>query len=322
MGRISVISYSPSDFLEEAETTLGHCRDLVEKFPVTWINIVDPDNRIARELETLFSLHPLSVEDAMSPEMPPKVETYEDYLFIVARTINWAEEISTEPLSIFLSKKYLITVHHRVFPQLEDSRIRLRRKSPKLLHSGPDFLCYTILDALVDSYFPHLDRLGDVIDELEDRALSEPTKETASTIHAVKRDLMRLRAALRPQRDAFTMLARSEIGFFKKETITYLRNVFDHTIVTLDMLDNYRELASSLMEVYLTSVSNSTNEVMKVLTVIATIMLPLSLVASVYGMNFQYMPFLDSPLGFWASVALMVAIAAAMLGYFWRKGWV
>jgi len=320
MARIEVIAFTPTDFIEETDVTVGRCRELVEKYSVTWVNIVDPDGRTLQELETLFNFHPLALEDSMNQNLTPKVELYEDVAFIVARTIVWAEEIETDQLSLFVGKKFVVTIHDKVFPQLEDIRIRLRKKNPRLLKSGADFLAYTILDVIVDSYFPHLDRMQDIIDALEERALKDPGRETANTIHQFRRDLLVLRNSLRPQRDALAQLSRAELPMFRKETREYLRDVYDHMIQTLDTLDTLREVSSGLMEVYLTVVSNSMNEIMKTLTIIATIMLPLSLIASAYGMNVAF-PGKEDPSGFYVSMGLMAAVGVAMVYWFRRRKW-
>jgi len=320
MVRVEVMAYTPTDLLEEHDVTVGRCRELVEKYSVVWVNIVDPDGRTLEELETLFGFHPLALEDSLNQDLTPKIELYDDVLFIVARTIVWAEEIETDQLSLFVSRKFVVTIHDKVFPQLEDIRIRLRKKNPRLLKAASDFLAYTILDVIVDSYFPHLDRMENIVNELEERALTDPSRHTANTIHEFRRDLLLLRNALRPQREAFAQLSRADLPMFRKETRNYLRDVYDHMIRTLDTLDTLREVSSGLMEVYLTVVNNNMNEIMKTLTIIATIMLPLSLVASVYGMNVVY-PGTGDVMGFYSATAIMLLIAVAMLFWFRRRKW-
>ena len=320
MVRVEVIAYTPTEFLEETDVTIGRCRELAEFYKVTWVNVVDPDARTVEELETLFGLHPLALEDAQNQDLPPRVDVYDDVVFVVARTIVWAEELDTDQLSLFIAKKFIVTIHDKVFPQLEESRIRLRKKDPRLLKSGTDFLAYSILDDLVDSYFPHLDRLQNIVDELEEKALAEPVRETANTIHQFRRDLLILRNDLRPQRDAFAELARGELTGFRKETREYFRDVYDHMIQTLDRLDTLREVSAGLMEVYLTVVSNSLNEVMKTLTVIATIILPLGLIASAYGMNVAF-PGKEDFSGFIVSLVLMGIVVVVMVMFFRRRKW-
>src|SRR5437899_9103800 len=223
MVRLQVIAYTPADFLEEPDTTIGRCRELVEKYAVTWVNVVDPDERTLDELETLFGFHPLALEDAQNQDLHPKVEVYDDTVFVVVRTIVWTEEIETDQLSIFLGRKFVVTIHDKVFPQLEDIRIRLRKKTPRLLKAGADFLAYTILDVLVDSYFPHLDRFQSLLDQLEEQIVARPTGTGIAHLNDVRTDVVRLRNDLRPQRDIFGVLSRLEVPLFRKEMRNYLR---------------------------------------------------------------------------------------------------
>ena len=318
MARVDVLAYSPTEVLEESDVTVGRARELTEKFPVAWVNILDPDPRTLEELETLFGLHPLALEDSARPDTPPKVETYGDVLFAVTRTILWGEEIETDQLSMFLAKKYLITIHDKIFPQLEDVRVKIRKHAPRLLKNGPDYLCYTILDVLVDSYFPHLDRLEGIIQDIEREMVEGKVEVKIEKIHAIRTDLLLLRNALRPQRDAFTTITRLELPYFKKETRNYLRDAYDHMIRTLDTLDTYREIVTSLMEVHTTMVSNQINQVIKVLTVIFTATLPLAIVTSAYGMNVAF-PGRDSLGGFLTSLVLMGGFSVAIFWYLKQK---
>lgn len=320
MARVDVLAYSPTEVVEETDVTVGRGRELTEKYPVTWLNIVDPDSRTLEELETLFELHPLALEDSAKPDTAPKVETYGEVLFAVTRTIVWGEEIATDQLSLFLSKKYVITIHDKIFPQLEDVRVKIRRKAPRVMKGGPDYLCYTILDVLIDSYFPHLDRLEDVIRDAEEQVVESPTKVGIAKIHEIRTDLVLLRNALRPQRDAFTTITRLELPYFKKETRNYLRDVYDHMIRVLDTLDAYRELTTGLMELQATLVSNQLNEVIKVLTIIFTLTIPIALITSALGMNVLY-PGFGTPEGLYGSIALMVGATLGIAWYLRRKGW-
>jgi magnesium transporter len=320
MVRVEVIAYTPTEFLEEYDVTIARCRELLETHAVTWVNVVDPDPGTVEELETRFGLHPLALEDAQNQDLAPKVELYDTTVFIVARTIVWTEELDTDQLSVFVAGKFLVTIHDKVFPQLEATRIRVRKRDPRILKSGPDFLAYTILDDLVDSYLPHLDRLQNILDELEEKALEDPSRETANTIHRFRRDLLVLRNQLRPQRDAFAQLSRTDLVVFRKETRNYLRDIYDHMIQALDRIDTLREVSSGLMEVYLSVVNNSLNEVMKTLTIIATVFLPLGLIASAYGMNVAF-PGKEQWTGLLFALVLMAFVGAVMVMFFRRRKW-
>jgi len=319
--RADVIAYSPTEVLEESDVTVGRAREITEKYPTTWIDIIDPEPHLLQELEALFGLHPLALEDAGRVDTPPKVDTYGDVLFLVARTIVWSEEIETDQLSLFLSKRFVVTIHDKVFPQLEDVRVKIRRRAPRLMKAGSDFLSYTILDTLVDSYFPHLDRMEGIINSLEVELIERTAEPRGiAKLHAIRSDLLLLRNALRPQRDAFASLARLELPLFKKETRDYLRDVYDHMIRVLDTLDTYREIVASLMEVQSTLVSNSINEVIKVLTVIFTVTLPLAILTSAFGMNVDF-PGRDNTLGLAFALLIMAAATGLMVLFLRRRHW-
>src|SRR6266566_1437265 len=277
MVRVQVIAYTPTEVIEEADATVGRCRELLEKYAVTWV-------------------------------------------FVVARTIVWAEDIDTDQLSLFLGRKFIVTVHDKVLSQLEDVRIGLRKKNPRMLKAGADFLAYTILDVLVDSYFPHLDRFQSLLDQLGDEIVRRPSGEGITRLHELRTDIVRLRNTLRPQRDLFGLLTRLEIPLFHKETRNYLRDVQDHMISALDTLDANREIAASLMEVQATLVSNEVNEVIKVLTVLFTVTLPIALVSSAFGMNVAFFGF-NQPEGLYLALALMIAPTLALVVWMRRKGW-
>ncbi|HEY7588145.1 MAG TPA: magnesium/cobalt transporter CorA [Thermoplasmata archaeon] len=320
MVRVEVVAYSPTEFLEETDVSVGRCRDLLERFHVTWVNIVDPDGRTLEELETLFGFHPLALEDAATADLPPKVEVYDEVVFVVARTIVWAEEIETDQLSMFVGPRFVVTLHDRIFPQLEDVRIRLRKKTPRLIKAGSDFLAYSILDMIVDSYFPHLDRFQDILDSLEDEIVEQSTGVGINKVHDIRVDLTLIRNALRPQRDLYGTIARLEIPTFRRETRNYLRDVQDHMIRVLDTLDTYREVAVSLMEVGATLASNQMNQVIKVLTVLFTITIPLTIVTSAFGMNVSF-PGFNAPEGLYIAMSMMILPTLVLFVWLWRKGW-
>ncbi len=322
MPSIEVLAFSPEEALEERGVSLARCKELMGQFPASWVNIVDLDDATAAQLEVEFGLHPLALEDALHRGQTPKVDDYGNVLFIVARVIEQGpEEIETSQLSLFLSPNFVITIHRRPLPQLDVVKEKIHKRAPRTISGGTDYLTYRLLDAIVDSYFPFLDHIEDTIEELEEEVMEDPTRDTLDRIHAIKGDLITLRRAMRPQRDAIGTLQRGEYAQFSPDTRTFLRDVNDHMLRVLDLLDSYRELTSALLEVYLSNISNSTNEVMKVLTIMATIVLPLTLIAGIYGMNFQNMPELASPYGYFGVLALMGLVALGMVVYFRRKGW-
>jgi len=304
--------------VEDEDATPGHCRELVEKFPVTWIDISGLDDKLALEFETLFGFHHLALEDAMHTVQEAKVEPYDNFAYIVTKLINWAEEIRTAQLSIFIAKNFVMTVHDGPITEIENLKVRLRKKSPRLVKGGADYLCYSILDSIVDSYLPHLDHFSDVLDELEDQIVEKPDRTTIRRSHDVKRDLLLIRNQLRPQRDAFAVLARGELPYFRKEVRNYLRDVYDHMIRTLDALDTYRDIAVNLLEVHAQLIANQLNEVIKVLTILFTLTIPMTVIAGFYGMNVGF-PGRDSEIGFLSSLVLAFGLTGAVIVYMRMK---
>ena len=321
MVRVDVFAYSEEKILEESQVTLGRARELLDDYTVTWINIVDADERTLQELETLFGLHPVALEDASENDAAPKVEIYDHVLYIVTRTILWGAELDTDQLSLFLSKHFLITMHDREFPQLDTVRKMIRMKDPRLLKGAPGFLAYLVLDVIVDSYTPVLEKIEGMIEKLEDEIIRNPAGAPIGRVHSLRTDLLQIRRRLRPQRESFSQLLRVELPFFRKETRNYLRDVYDQMLTSLDILDTQRETVTSLMELQATLMGSSANAAMKALTAVATIMLPLTLIAGVFGMNVAFFGAENSQLGFFIALAAMAVTAGLTVLWIRRKGW-
>ena len=290
---------------------------------------VDIDSRSDAEwslLEDPFGFHPLAIEDTRSPESRVKVEEYQDYLFIVARSVRFAMwtpapyDIALFNTYLFLGRNYLVTVRGEESPAVVAVVARLEG-APELMSRGVDHVAYMLLDALVDSYFPLLDEIDTFVDELENAIFREPGVNTMERIFALKRSLLSLRRHLAPMREVTATLANRPSTYLTPDTQVYFRDVHDHVVRQVESVETFRDMVSAAMEAYLTTVSNRTNEVIKALSVIATVVLPPTLVASIYGMNFGWMPGLHHPLGFWLALASMVAISGAFLLYLWWKGW-
>jgi len=329
-ARIRVFSYD-GDSLEEAEVT--RAEDLAawrSRRSVTWVDVdgLEDPERIG-QVAQVFGLHGLAVQDVLNPIQRPKAEHYGDCLFVVCRMLLPAEQgLASEQLSLFLGPDFVLTFQQRQPGDcLEPVRRRLRSGEGRLRRMGPDFLAWALLDAVVDGYFPLLESFGERLDDLEDTIIDRPTSDCIPAIHQVKRDLLSLRRAAFPLRDALASLLRDESPRITAETRMYLRDCLDHSFQVLDMIETYREIVAGLMEAYQSSVGNRLNAVMKVLTIIATLFMPLSFLAGVYGMNFDTsaspfnMPELSWRYGylfFWA-VALM--LAGGMLWWFRRQGW-
>jgi magnesium transporter len=319
--RVDVVAYSPSEVIEEAHVTLERCVELTEKYPATWVDIVDLDPKDSANLERLFALHPLALEDSLEPQLA-RLDEYDNELFLITKVIDWRDEIIPDQLSIFLSKKFVITIHGTELPQVNEVKQRVRKASPRLLKGGPDYLCLNILDAVVDSYTPILDRLGDFMDELEEAVVDHPHKDILNQIHRARRSVLQLRKEISPQREALHSLWRAELPYVKKETRSYIRDVYDHVVQFLEYLETYRELTADVYEIYLSTVQLNLNEVIRFLTVTGTIMLTLALIASLWGMNFALLPLAGDPWGFWYMVLSMVGLTGGLALYFHRRGWI
>jgi len=258
----------------------------------------------------------------------PKVERYEDCLFLVARMMSLGERLDSEQISIYLGSGFVLTFQERVGDCLDPVRHRIREGAGRIRSQGADYLAYALLDAVIDHYFPVLEELGERLEALEDEVLRHPSPAVISRIHAAKRDLLALRRVVWPQRESLHWLLREPIPLLAEDTRLHLRDCYDHVAHVMDMVETFRELASGLVDAYQSSLSNRMNEVMKVLTIIATIFIPLSFLAGLYGMNFSAesspwnMPELRFYFGYPLALALMAVVAGVMLIYFRRKGWI
>jgi magnesium transporter len=267
------------------------------------------------------------MEDVLNVTQRPKVDEYDGNHYVVARMPVTEEHLATEQLSIFLGKDFVVTFQEQPGDCLDGIRARIRSGRPRLRKGGPDYLLYTILDAVVDAYFPLLESVGQMLEDLEKDILERTEQRQIEELHALKRDLVTLRRYLTPLRDLNAHLVRPDIDLLEEKTQLYMRDCYDHSVSALSMVESYRDIASGLMELYLSMVSHRMNEVMKVLTVIATLFIPLSFIAGLYGMNFDpqvspwNMPELGWRWGYPAVLALMAACAGGMLLYFRQKGW-
>ncbi|MBI4183518.1 MAG: magnesium/cobalt transporter CorA [Proteobacteria bacterium] len=326
---ITVIGYGPDEIVERANPEPAELSSLIGRWPVLWVNVDGlGDVEAIRRVGETFGLHPLALEDVVNVHQRPKVEEYADHLYLVARMPRMGSALETEQVSLFLGRGFVLTFQERVGDCFDPVRQRLRAGRGRSRSAGPDYLAYALLDAIVDSFFPILERYGERVEELEDAVLAEPEIQVMADIHDAKRDLLLLRRAIWPQRDAISTLIRDDSPHVTRETRVFLRDCYDHTVQLIDVVETYREIASGLVEIYLSSLSARLNEVMKVLTVIATVFIPLSVIASIYGMNFDReaspwnMPELGWYWGYPFALGLMAAVGGGLLLHFWRKGWV
>jgi magnesium transporter len=325
---IRVMGYGP-DRLEELEVgDVAELAGLRGRWPVMWVNVegVGHADSVAA-IGEVFGLHRLSLEDVMNVHQRPKVEEYPEYLFAVTRLVTLGDRVDTEQVALFLGPGWLVTFQERSGDCWDPVRERIRSGRGRTRTQGADYLLYTLLDAVVDEFYPILEEFGLRIELLEEEVIEKPRKALVGVVHAARRDLIVLRQTMWPMREAMGQLYRDPIPQIGEESRVYFRDCYDHTVQVIDLLENFREMASALMEVYLSSINQRMNEVMKVLTIIATIFIPLTFVVGIYGMNFDpdaspwNMPELGWYWGYPAVMALMLSIALGLLGFFKWKGW-
>jgi magnesium transporter len=304
-------------------------RDLRGTWPVMWVDVEGLDDlATVRTIGQVFEISDLALEDAVTPDERPKVEVFGHQVLIAVRLARTdGDTIVTDPMAIFLGDRSVITFHDRSSHDgFEGVRQRIRQHRTRLGELGADHLCALLLDAVIDGYFPVLERLGDRLEDLEEEALETPSRRTLARIHDARNDLMTIRRALWPTRDVLHALGRESTAFVGDHARTHFRDSYDHTMELLDLMEGYREIGSDLRDIYLASINNRMNDVMKVLTVIATVFMPLTFITGYYGMNFHTdspwnMPLLRFRYGSLVAVGIMLVTTLGMVVFFWRRGW-
>ena len=331
--RIFLIDYDAERLVERELGSIDEAiQYLIDDTPsITWIDVRGLRDRATLErMGVIFKIHPLALEDVVNVPQRPKADTYPDQQLVISRQV-WLTDtgsLFTEQLGILFGKDYVLTVQEEASRDvLESVRDMLRKKRGSIRKHGADHLAYAIIDAVIDGFYPVLEALGERLEDLETEAASAP-RGMSRKIHQVKRELLSLRRAVWPQRDMINSLLRDGSPHVAAETRVYLRDTYDHVVQVMDMVETFRELASGLMDLYLSGVSNRMNEIMKVLTVISTIFLPMTFVAGVYGMNFESasspfnMPELKWRFGYPFALGIMLASAIGLLVFYVRKGWI
>jgi magnesium transporter len=327
---IVVTDYSPSMarcFVAEAPEALA---DLMQTDTVTWVDVRGlGDRQTLERIGQTFNLHPLALADIVNVPQRPKLEEFDDYdLTIVQMVVALTEGFHSEQVSIVIGHHYVLTFQEE--PKVdcfEPVRDRIRHAKGTIRHQNADYLAYALLDAIIDGFFPVLEAYGERLEVLEIETAETPTRQTLGKIHKVKRDLLALRRAIWPLRDAINALMREDATLISDSVRPYLRDCYDHAVQAIDLTEIYRELTSGLVDLYLSAVSNRTNAVVNLLTVVSTVFIPLTFIVGVYGMNFDpdasrwNMPELDWPYGYPLVWAIMLAIGGSLLFFFWRKGW-
>lgn len=321
--KISVMAYGPDGVEERVITSVSEFESISDAWPVLWVNVEGlGDPTVLKQLATRFNLHPLAMEDVADTTQRAKVEPYDGTTFVILPLPHRDERgFWTEQLSMFITPKFVITFQSAYSGDCLDAlRMRVRAGKGRLRTANAPYLAYCIADATIDGYFPIVNHMGDLLEGLEDAVLTNPSAAQLASIRQCRTDLLRLRRAVFPMRDAMAAFAALD-HIFDAETRPYLRDLNDHVYRLLDQLETDRFLASDLLDVYMTSLNLRLGETTKVLTIIATIFIPLSFIASVYGMNFKHFPETEWLYGYPFALGLMGLTAGAFLTYFWRKGW-
>lgn len=334
---LTLIDYNEASAIRRKLRSPEEAAAHLDTHSISWIDLQGLGNEdVLNRLGRVFHLHPLVLEDVVNVPQRPKIEYYNDQVLIITRMVMMAPEaddddphFTSEQLSFVLGRNYLLTVQEELDQDcLDPVRNRIRQNVGRIRSEGADYLTYALLDAVIDAYFPVLEEYGEYIESLEDEVIFNPTRHTVQKIYRVRRELMSLRRSIWPQRNSLNQLIRDgSSDLISSESRVYLQDCYDHVVQVLDIVETYRELTANLMDVYLSSVSNRMNEVMKTLTVISSIFIPLTFIVGVYGMNFNSnvspwnMPELEAYWGYPICWGVMIAIALSLSYYFWRKGW-
>ncbi len=323
--RVSFLDYDADHLDEQAVERIQEVWPFRDSPTVSWVNIDGlHDTDLIQQVGDHFGIHPLVLEDILSVGQRPKIEEYDGYLYVVLSMLMWNEdsrEVEDEQLSLILGPNYVFTFQERMGDVFDPVRERLRSAKGRIRGRGNDYLAYALIDAVVDRYFHVLEAIGAITEELELEVLEDPDRSTMERLHHLKREMVVIRRAIWPVRDLTNGLARSDSPLIQQETRVYLRDVYDHTVQIIETVEGLRDVVSGMIDLYLSNVSNRTNEVMKVLTIMASIFIPLTFMAGIYGMNFDFMPELHMRWAYPTLWGLMVVVAGTMLLYFKRKGW-
>jgi magnesium transporter len=322
--KITLYDYDQEKFQEKIVENISECLPFKDKPSVTWIDVVGLEEKSAIEkLGAEFNLHPLLVEDILTFQRP-KFEDFDDYIFLSLKYLYNSEQFSrirAKQITIVFGKNFVISFQEEESSIFNNVKDRIKNYKGKIRTMGPDYLAYALIDAVVDSYFVILEEFSEEIDELEEEFLKHTDQETAQQINNLKRDVIFLRRSIWPLRDVISVMEKQEIDLIKEQTTVYLSDVHDHTVQIIDSIETYRDVLSSMLDLHLSNISYRLNEVMKVLTIISTIFIPLTFIAGVYGMNFHFMPELSWQWGYLVFWVMIFSVSGVMVYYFKRKKW-
>ena len=322
--KITLIEFNETEFLEEEFFDFNQCLRHMKDNQVKWINVEGVhDTELVGSIARTYNIHPLTQEDIVHVDQRPKYEEYDNYLLTIMKMIMYKEEVYAEQLSIILLKDTVISFQEPGGGDAFDViRTRLRQCKGRVRKLGADYLFYALMDAVVDYYFTVIEKIGDKIEKIEEEIINDPQRESLIQLYQLKREVIFLRKQVWPVRDMISNLLRSESEFITANTLLFFRDLQDHSTRIIDTVETYRDLLSGIMDIYLSTNSNKMNEVMKVLTIMSSIFIPVTFIAGVYGMNFEFMPELKSPYGYAITWIVMLSVMGGMIYYFKKKKWI
>ena len=323
--RLALLHYDAETLMERPLEHVDEALPLLKPGATTWINVDGiHDISLMEHVGSLYGIHPLTLEDILNTTQRPKAEAFDDYLFIVIKMLHYDTEkdlISAEQVSLILGKSVLISFQEDVGDVFDPVRERIRKGKGRIRTGGCDYLAYALIDAIVDNYFVILEKVGQRLEVMEETIDADPDAGILDEIHAVRRELIFLRKQVWPLREIISHLHKDGAPFIGEDTGPFLRDVYDHTIQTIDTIESFRDILSGMQDLYLSIISNRMNEVMKVLTIIATIFIPITFIAGVYGMNFSHMPELTWQWGYPVVWLVIIAVVVVMIVFFRRRKW-
>jgi magnesium transporter len=322
---INLIDYDQTHLDSQADITIEEAAAVKETTTVSWINVSGiHDTGLIEAFGQHFDIHPLALEDILNTHHRPKIDEYEDFSLVILKMLFYDDQthsITAEQISVLLGRGYVLSFQETEGDVFDGVRERIQRGNGKIRQRGPDYLAYALIDSIVDSYFHILEKVGDRLEQIEDDLICNPETEPLSSIYHYKRELLLLRKSVWPLREVINQMHKEASPLIKKSTQIYLRDLYDHTIQVIDTLEIFRDAMTGLQDLYMSTVSNRMNEIMKVLTIMASIFIPITFIAGVYGMNFEYMPELKWRWGYFAVWGFMAGCAIALLVYFRKKKW-
>jgi len=323
--KISVIDYDQNNIQEKEVKDIKECFPFKDKPTVTWVNIDGlHDIEVIEKIGNYFEVHPLVLEDILNTDQRPKMENFDKYFFFIVKMLYFDEklqEVHTEQVSLILGENFVISFQESIGDVFDSIRERIRNSKGRIRSRGTDYLIYALLDAIVDNYFIILEKIGENVESMEEDLITNPTPSTLQDIYNLKREMIYLRKSVWPLREVISGLQREESALIQESTDIYLRDLYDHTIQVIDTIETFRDMVSGMLDMYMSSVSNKMNEVMKVLTIFAAIFIPLTFVAGIYGMNFEIMPELHWQWGYLMVWIIIICVTLSMIIYFKRKKW-